>query len=124
MNNRLHNCTNPNQGSYKKVLCVCSAGLLRSPTAANVLHTEFGFNTRAVGVDKGHALIPLDSVHLAWADEVVCMEEEHTPFIHTLSTNDEIPLPKITVLNIPDMFGYMDKELQEMILLFYRKSHE
>ena len=57
--NRLHNATNPYQGSYKKVLCVCSAGMLRAPTAAVVLsRPPYDFNTRAVGTDLGTALIP------------------------------------------------------------------
>jgi predicted protein tyrosine phosphatase len=30
--NRLGNCKNYHQGKFKRVLCVCSAGLLRSPT--------------------------------------------------------------------------------------------
>ena len=47
--NRLGNSRNIYQGKDKRVLCVCSAGLLRSPTAANVLHKEFGYNTRACG---------------------------------------------------------------------------
>ena len=43
--NRLANTQNKYQGKYKKVLCVCSAGLLRSPTAALVLSQEpFNFN--------------------------------------------------------------------------------
>ena len=41
--NQLANINNPYQGKSKKVLCLCSAGLLRSPTAANVLHREFEF---------------------------------------------------------------------------------
>ncbi len=38
--NRWGNIDNPYQGSAKKVLCVCSAGMLRSPTAANVLYVD------------------------------------------------------------------------------------
>ena len=48
--NRLGNSKNPYQGDFKKVLCVCSAGLLRSPTAAWVLsNAPFNFNTREIG---------------------------------------------------------------------------
>ncbi len=62
--NRLHNMRNPHQGSNKKVLCVCSAGLLRSPTLAWILSNEpFNFNTRAVGTSSEYALIVLDEVH-------------------------------------------------------------
>ena len=109
MNNRLGNCRNPYQGDTKKVLCVCSAGLLRSPTAANVLHREYGYNTRACGADVGHALIPLDDVLLNWADEIVVMTtdiEEAIPEAHQ---------SKVVNLDIPDSFVYMDETLQQQI---------
>ncbi len=42
---------NPYQGKYKRVLCVCSAGVLRSATTAVVLSKEpFNFNTRSAGL--------------------------------------------------------------------------
>ena len=68
---------NPYQGAYKRVLCVCSAGILRSATAALVLSKEpFNYNTRSAGVEH-YALIPITEVLLAWADEVICMTKEH-----------------------------------------------
>lgn len=51
---------NPYQGQYKRVLCVCSGGILRSPTAAWVFSNEpYSFNTRAAGTES-FALIRLD----------------------------------------------------------------
>lgn len=74
--NRKWNSHNEYQGKHKRVLCVCSAGLLRSPTAAWVLsNPPYNFNTRAAGIDVGHALIPVDDVLIEWADEIVCMDE-------------------------------------------------
>lgn len=75
--NRIANSTNQFQGSYKRVLCVCSAGLLRSPTTALVLsQPPYNYNTRAAGLTKEFALVPVDPVLLHWADEVVCMNSE------------------------------------------------
>ena len=72
--NRLANSSNRWQGKYKRVLCICSAGLLRSPTAAFVLSQEpYNYNTRAAGLTKEFALIPVDEVLLNWAQEVVCI---------------------------------------------------
>lgn len=59
MNNRKWNAKNPHQGNFERVLCVCSAGLLRSPTVAVVM-AQHGFNTRAAGLEKDFALIPVD----------------------------------------------------------------
>lgn len=114
MNNRLHNCTNPYQGKTKKVLCVCSAGLLRSPTAAVVLNREYGYNTRACGIEPSFALIPFDEVLAHWADRIVVMEEYQVGCIPTQYRD------KVFCLNIQDSFGYMDEKLQKMILEKYK----
>ena len=114
MNNRFHNCTNPHQGNTKKVLCVCSAGLLRSPTAAVVLNREYDYNTRACGVDKGHALIPIDDVLCEWADEIVVMEPYQVELIPKTSKH------KVMCLGIKDSFAYMDPLLQKQILDVYK----
>ena len=121
--NRLGNALNPYQGKESKVLCLCSAGLLRSPTAANVLHQEYGYNTRAAGVTTEYALIPVDDVLLAWADEIVCVE----PSVRDKLFSDyEEPVPeeiakKITVLDIPDNFSWNDPKLCELIIEQYQE---
>lgn len=113
--NRLANCSNRFQGDFKKVLCVCSAGLLRSPTAALVLSSEFNCNTRAAGANKEYALIPVDEVLLEWADEIVCMEAAHAALILRMTDKP------IKVLGIPDHFKYRDPELMELIRQAYKK---
>lgn len=112
LNNRLHNCTNPYQGSDRRVLCLCSAGLLRSPTAANVLHQKFGYNTRAAGTSADFALIPVDEVLVAWAEEIVCMSYEQKEYVMVnFDTSNKI----IINLDIPDCYSYNDAELKEII---------
>jgi len=114
MNNRLWNCRNPHQGDAKKVLCVCSAGLLRSPTAAQVLNQKYGFNTRAAGLDQGHALIPIDDVLLTWADEIVCMTKDQERVLkYSLETLGHTT--QVKCLDIEDSFAYMDSKLIELI---------
>ena len=110
--NRLGNCHNRYQGVYKKVLCVCSAGLLRSPTAALVLSQEpYNFNTRAAGIVEEYALVPVDRVLLEWADEIVCMDDRQRLAIADLLEESK----PIVVLNIPDNYGYRDPDLIEKI---------
>lgn len=119
--NRIHNCRNPHQGRAKKVLCCCSAGLLRSPTAAVLLAKEFGYNTRAAGLDSGHALIVVDPVLLWWADEIVVMDNQQKYMVECDIKHNELPDKPIVVLNVPDQYAYMDPRLQEIILENYRK---
>lgn len=121
--NRVHNARNPYQTDAKKVLCVCSAGLLRSPTAANVLHEKYGYNTRAVGIDSGHALILLDYTLLFWADEIVVMNHEHRRIIKWQYGEEPIMKDKpILVLDIPDQFGWNDPKLRQLIAERYEEQ--
>lgn len=109
--NRRANSQNHYQGTRKKVLCVCSAGLLRSPTLAWILSNEpFGYNTRAVGTSQEYALIPLDDVHLYWADAVVFVDEgNHRAAMYEHS--DAINNMECHVLSIPDQYPFRDEEL-------------
>lgn len=124
--NRLGNCQNryQNFNKHKRVLCVCSAGLLRSPTAALVLSQEpWNYNTRAVGLTPEFALIPLDQVLLEWADEVVCMTEDQADAVRDMYTQLELTA-LVTCLNVPDNFGYRDPELMRLISERYLLAHE
>lgn len=108
--NRLGNAHNPFQGNYKKVLCVCSAGLLRSPTTAVVLSQDpYNFNTRAAGLEPDFALVVVDDVLLEWADEIVCMTQDQA---HRLAQMVEKP---IVCLDIEDSFAYRDEKLIKLI---------
>lgn len=100
------------QGTYKKVLCLCTANSLRSPTAAIVLAQEpFNFNTRSAGTVPFYALIPVDDVLVAWADEIVCMEAKHA---------EGLPQgKKVVVLDIPNDFKYRQPELMGLIKTRY-----
>ena len=115
--NRKWNVKNPHQGDWKKVLCVCSAGLLRSPTAALVLsQPPFNFNTRSCGLIADYAIIVLDGILLEWADEVVCMDDTQAREIQKRTQK-----PVIT-LHIPDHYGYRDKELISLIKERYKQN--
>lgn len=111
----LLNARNRNQGNYKKVLCVCSAGMLRSATAAWLLGQEpYNYNTRSCGV-REYAMIPFTAVLLHWADEIICMGGgEHSSVIESHELFKANPKP-IRCLNIPDNFQYREPELVNLI---------
>lgn len=115
--NRMMNAHNMYQGDYKRVLCVCSAGLLRSPTAAVVLsQPPFGFNTRAAGLVPEYALILVDEVLLEWAQEIVCMTEEQRDQLMTMTKKP------VVCLDIEDSFEYRNGELIDLIKRRYHPS--
>src|SRR5689334_709068 len=97
---RSRNAKNCFQGDWPRVLCVCSAGLLRSPTLAWVLSNDpYNCNTRAAGSHAEYALVPLDQVLIDWADAVVFVNQEN----HQRAMQLKLRLPDETyVLNVPD----------------------
>jgi len=101
---------NPYQGKDKKVLFVCSAGILRSATAARIYAKKY--NTRAAG-SASYALIPVSHELLLWADEVVFVNREN--FLATKINYDLDEIKNrgtiITVLDIPDDYEHMDPDL-------------
>jgi len=114
--NQLANVTNPFQGKTPKILFVCSAGLLRSPTAANVIHKELGHNTRACGSSKDFALIPVSEALIQWADEIVFVNIENLLDLDADEKTLISDLDKtISVLDIPDEFDWGDKQLEKII---------
>jgi predicted protein tyrosine phosphatase len=112
--NRLHNMKNPHQGTAKKVLCICSAGLLRSPTLAWILSNDpFNYNTRAVGTSSEYALTPLDEVQLHWADAVVFVDADNHR-VARFTYGGMIDNMECHVLQIPDKYPFRHPELVEI----------
>jgi len=108
---------NSYQGNATKVLCVCSGGVLRSPTAAWIISNEpFNFNTRSCG-DKDYALIPLSEELVTWADEIVVMDEWHAKSVKEklIEAGYEPGYREIHVLNVPDDYDYRDPELVRIL---------
>jgi predicted protein tyrosine phosphatase len=110
--------SNPYQNSkfHPRCLCVCSAGLLRSPTTAVILSRHpFNRNTRAIGSSVEFSLIPPSKVLLSWAQEVVCMETRHSNEIAIFYRVNEIEQPPTYVFGIPDNHDYRNPMLEQLI---------
>lgn len=102
------------QGEYRRVLCVCTAGLLRSPTMAWVLsNPPYNRNTRAAGSHLEFALVPVTRPLLDWADDVIFANEAN--YVVTLRHFPEGWKRKTFILNVPDQYGYREPELVEAI---------
>lgn len=96
------------QGAYRRVLCVCSGGILRSPTLAWVLsNPPYNCNTRAVGSHKEYALVPIDQILIDWANVVIFVNEEN---FDKAKESFDLPADAI-VLSVPDSYAYRDSEL-------------
>jgi len=95
---------NPFQGKDKRVLFVCSAGILRSATAARIYAKKY--NTRCAG-SAPYALVPLSANLLAWAQEVVFVNKEN----YEDACKDWEFTQDVTILDIPDQYPHMHPEL-------------
>ncbi len=106
---------NPYQGKDKRVLFICSAGILRSATAANIYGNK-GFNTRSAG-SSPLALVPLTVNLIAWAQKIVFVNAEN--YNEALQTFDDSwakqKLLDAVVLDIPDQFPYKDPTLISLL---------
>ncbi len=129
--NRVGVINNAWQGQTKRVVTLCSAGCLRSPTAAAVLSSPpYDFNTRAAGLTEEYAIIPFSPALAAWADEIVVMEQWMVDAVHAYAREwfgddkyyfDPAETP-IICLGIPDNFAYRDPELIRLIKERYKEK--
>ncbi len=103
----------------KTVLCVCAANMLRSPTAANILWSVYGYDTRSAGI-ANYALIPVTDALLTWADEIVCMEGWMESLLHEMLINLGISR-KVVCLSIPDDYDWNDSVLKKEIIDRYER---
>jgi len=117
--NQLHNIHNIYQGTTKRVLCVCSAGLLRSATLQNFLIKEYGYNVRNCGTEESYALIPISEALVRWADEIVFVNQENFEKVDE-RLHEMGLLPKCRVLDIPDDYEFNAPELLEIIKKQYK----
>jgi predicted protein tyrosine phosphatase len=114
--NQLGNLNNPYQGNALKVLCCCSAGMLRSPTLANYLAQHKGYNTRAVGCSYSFALVPISEALVRWADQIWFVEKEVYEFldVEVEQLINELGT-MVVILDIPDEYPYGAPELVNII---------
>lgn len=116
--------SNQFQGDYKKVLMVCSAGILRSATAAHILAGDpWNLNTRNAGT-ASYALIPVTEDLLQWADEVVCMETDHAILVRNKYLEYQLPVRRIITLGIEDIYEYRNPTLIQLIKQKYQASQD
>ena len=104
---------NQYQTNARRVVFVCSVGMLRSPTA-QIVASQHGFNARAAGSDRDRALIPLNANLIEWAEKIVFMNFEN--LCQALNTfegtgYDETIREKKVVWNIEDQYEWGDNIL-------------
>lgn len=119
--NQLGVIFNAYQGKHKKVLTVCSAGCLRSPTAAHILSSDpWNFNTRCAGTSSEYAIIPVTEALIVWADVILVMDEFQQRHINELqnqlaSEYEAFDYKQVINLDIEDNYEYRNPKLVEIM---------
>jgi len=96
-----------------RVLFVCTANRLRSPTAEDVFRDLPGLEVLSAGTDAG-APRPLTKELVAWADVIFAMEPHHRERIRK-KFRQRPPDNRIVTLHIPDIHERGDPELVALL---------
>jgi len=98
-------------GDPRHVLFVCSRNLWRSPTAERVWRDHPGLLVRSAGTSAS-ARRRVSDADLRWADLVLVMEDKHRARLRADFPGVRAP---IEVLDIPDLYPFMDPELVRLL---------
>ena len=97
----------------KNILFVCSRNKWRSLTAETIYKNSSEYDVKSAGTEDS-ARIKINSKLIVWAEIIFVMEKKHKEKLLEKFPN-EISKKKVIVLDIPDIYKYMDKELIEEI---------
>jgi predicted protein tyrosine phosphatase len=103
----------------KRFLFVCSQNKLRSPTAEQIFSARTDIDVSSAGTNHD-AENAIDAEQIEWADVIVVMEKQHR---RKLQQRFAAPLKskRIVVLDIPDIYGFMDDALVEQLKVTMRR---
>jgi len=96
-----------------RVLFLCSANRLRSPTAEQVFSTWDDVETDSAGLSND-ATVPLSSEQVEWADVIFVMEKAHRNKL-ARRFRKFLGGKRVICLDIPDEYEFMDPVLIRLL---------
>ncbi|MCF6133447.1 low molecular weight protein tyrosine phosphatase family protein [Flavobacterium wongokense] len=97
----------------KNLLFICSRNRWRSLTAEEIYKNSSEFNVKSAGTENS-ARIKVNAKLIVWADLIFVMEKHHKEKL-IQNFPEETKNTEIVILEIPDIYKFMDKELIEEI---------
>jgi predicted protein tyrosine phosphatase len=97
----------------KKLLFICSANRLRSPTAEQVFSTWPGVEVDSAGLNTS-ADQPLSTEQVEWADIIFVMEKAHRSKL-SAKFRKHLNGKRVVCLDIPDEYQFMDPSLVRLL---------
>lgn len=95
------------------LLFVCSKNQWRSPTGETIFQQYDGVSARSAGTARG-ARRTISVADIRWADLIFVMEDKHLSRLRA-QFRDELRYKKLHVLDIPDLYRFMDPDLIELM---------
>jgi protein-tyrosine phosphatase len=95
------------------ILFVCSRNKWRSWTAETVFKGHPSFNVQSAGTEVS-TRVRVSAKLIEWADLIFAMEKKHKQRLRE-KFPELLAEKQIVVLDIPDVYQYMDEELIEML---------
>ncbi|POS00674.1 protein-tyrosine phosphatase [Flavobacterium croceum DSM 17960] len=95
----------------KNILFVCSRNKWRSLTAETIFKNNPNYEVKSAGTENS-ARIRINANHIIWADTIFVMEKKHHERLLEKFPK-EMNNKKIVILEIQDIYKYMDAELIE-----------
>lgn len=98
--------------NQSKLLFICSRNQWRSPTAEKMFLNK-GFSARSAGTSP-NAKRTVSAKDISWSTHIFVMEKKHKQRLVAKFTR-LLDYKKIIVLDVPDEYKYMDKDLVEIL---------
>lgn len=99
----------------EKLLFVCSRNKRRSLTAETIFRDYSGYDVKSCGTNTG-ARVKITAGLIGWADKIIFMEKRHKE-LASISFGDTLEKKQIYVLNIKDIYDFMDAKLVDKLKL-------
>ena len=93
------------------LLFICSRNQWRSRTAETIFRGSPGIEVKSAGTAAA-ARVRITRAMLDWADAIYLMERKHLAQLQSRFGRDDW-VDRVTILDIPDEYRYMDAELVE-----------
>jgi predicted protein tyrosine phosphatase len=93
----------------EKLLFVCSRNKRRSLTAETIYRDNTVYDVKSCGTNTG-ARVKITAGLIGWADKIIFMEKRHKE-LASISFGDTLEKKQIYVLNIKDIYEFMDTKL-------------
>lgn len=102
----------------EKLLFVCSANMMRSPTAEDLFKDSLLYEAKSAGI-LPMSVVRITQSHIDWADRIFPMSEKEDGHLTYIKKHFNIEGKAVEVLNIPNI--YPQRGNQKLVRVLRKK---